>query len=306
MDSVYISRKPKAPVSLPMSALVPHRSENEARENRIIASGSIDVVSVLSDLLASVGESTATSKSRHSTGVLRAYDNTLVIECCSEQITTTLHSIFSGHRRIHAALKKRQSEGRWMVQMHRCYNDKGLIEEVCGLVEATPACQITAEGIRGNGIVISPVHDGEQWRKYVVDSRAEVKHVPGTNHARKPCSMMMNGSISLYIEGPWFYLYEEVERMLGALENSHANNQCQLIAVDANNLAGKVHSARCLGEAMYRRELPQLAGILCLYRNNWNTQDSAITAELLRNPFSTVQLPQSFLDILRRRYKIVS
>lgn len=308
MDSVYVLHKPKVPAALPTGVQEPHYYGNgHVAAERIIASGNVDVSSVLSELFTSIGENFTMSRTSRSTELLHSYNSTLAIECCSKRITRMLQSIFSGHRHIHAALKKGHYEGRWIVQIHRCFHDKALIDEVCTLVSTIPARQIADEGIHSKGIFIAPVHDGEKWREHTVGNYTETEQDLDSNDVRKPCSMMMNGNVSLYVEGPWFYLYEEIETMLDALESDHQDNQCRLLAVDVSEFSDNMRNVQHrLEELMYHRKLPYLAGILCLYRGGWSTQEGAITAELLHNPSGKATLPQSFIDTLHSRYTMIS
>lgn len=306
MNSISVLHQSSTPTRRKPTPQETHRYGNgQAVQEHHISYGSINVSAVLQQLLQSTGEPVTTQVNALGADVLFCYNDTLSIECCSQQVTTTLHSIFSGHRQINNTLKQKKCEGRWIVEIQRNYTDDKLIQDVCALLETMPSTAIAAafHGIDNKGICITPIHDGEQWRN-AMDKSGNIYDELYSDGRQKPSSVMMNRGALLYVEGPWFYPYEVMEHAFDVLEHEHntANEKSTLIAIDANEFASDVEGVQHrIAAMMARRKMPHVAGVLCLQYTRWSKRGGNVVVQLLPNPSSCVELPRRFVEVLQQQ-----
>lgn len=212
------------------------------------------------------------------------------VECVQAPSAGTMAQIFEGHHRIAEAMRQQQCSGRWQIWINRHYRDGDPIDEVCDYINSLSGRAITTGVLplcpKGVGVVVSEYRPEKAERVH----RRSVLPLYDMN-VQRPKSLIMNGGLSLHIEGPFFHRYEPIETLLNNTSPGRGTTILAVESDDPGEMGGNGQMQTLLDSAP-----PAIGGILLVEPQGEKRDLPGITGVFSRQ---NVRIP--VLELLARR-----
>lgn len=256
-------------------------------------------------ILTMLGERITFGGDDYAEGAIRLREGRLRIDCRGALVAQTLRQIFAGHRQICETMNTLCCKGKWMIHIDRHYHDGAPVQDLIEMLRRMPAEELPVRGSVRHGISMTATAEERPG----ADSRGmEILATEETvDTLRHPRSLMMNSSLSLYIEGPYFDQYEHMQEVIldaAGCPDSYCPDGCRLVAIDTDEFAGGNNTLKSHLENLFRRQpLGNIAGVL-LVQTEREERGAAFTIDLVTNPEAARPLPEDFACAIQGRHRI--